>query len=163
DVEIELNGLSVRALSPASMAKHIAYHGQDNFLVPGTILENLLLENPGCSAERAIALAEKLGAGISEKFSGGYDHQIIESGKNLSGGEKQIICLVRTLLRSAEIFILDEFTNHLSAEIVQKVTRYLNSEEMAGRTLLVVSHQPISLRGRELRFERGRLQVELLR
>jgi ATP-binding cassette subfamily B protein len=136
---ILLNGTELREIYPEDLYSRIAYLGQDAFVFPGSILENVLIGNPNKSEQDAQILVDSLGLNLSSKFPDGLRHRIDADMKNLSGGERQIICLLRTLLRDADLYILDEFSNHLSDEVYRRVLGHIL--KMHGKTRLVVSHQ----------------------
>jgi len=69
-----------------------------------------------------------------------YDTIIGETGKKISGGEKQKISLARAFIKNSEIIIFDEATSHLDNESMKKIQKIIN-EDFANKTCIIVTHQ----------------------
>jgi|Deesub1362A_J573_1020465.scaffolds.fasta_scaffold01316_12 ABC-type transport system involved in cytochrome bd biosynthesis fused ATPase/permease subunit len=84
-----------------------------------------------------------------------------ETGKKLSGGEKQKIAIAQALLRKAHILIFDETTTHLDKESARRIGELIESN-FKEKTCLIISHQMKGFQGidRVIRVERGRLEEE---
>lgn len=150
---ILINNIDISNISPTALYGRIAYHGQDNFLFPGSILDNVLMGSPGKTEADALRLCHEIGIDIYKVFSDGFRHIVLEEAKNVSGGERQLICVIRTLLRDADIYILDEFANHLSEDVVRKISSYL--ERLSEKTVLIVSHHPVIANKNIIHFSSG--------
>lgn len=114
------------------------------FLFYGTILENLQLVRPGLTHEDIIAIARRYG--IYQVFDA-LPRKLLtavgENGKSISGGEKQLISVLRGLLIDPPILLLDEITSNLSPRIAQELTTNIYRHR-AGRITIIVAHQPLS-------------------
>jgi ABC-type multidrug transport system fused ATPase/permease subunit len=85
-------------------------------------------------------------ANIKEKVTeaGGLDGQVLESGENLSVGQRQLICLARALLKTPKILIMDEATANVDYEtdsIIQKCIR----QDLCNSTILTIAHRLVYL------------------
>jgi ABC-type multidrug transport system fused ATPase/permease subunit len=152
---ITIAGGEVRRLTRESLTGMISYHSQDNFLLEGSFLENVLLGNPRHSPADVQHLLAKMGLLGHSMFAQGLDFRIAESASNLSGGERQLICILRTLLRDAPIYLLDEYTNHLGRDVAEKLGHYLRG--LHDRMIIMVSHANLHLANKVVVMEYGRL------
>lgn len=124
---------------------HIAYVPQDVLLLPGTIRENLMLGSDEKSEQEMIEAAKVACAhSFIMEFSEGYDTNISELGKSLSGGQAQRICLARALLKDSDILILDEPTSsldeHNETQLIQNIF-----ETLQEKTVIMITHNVQSL------------------
>lgn len=176
DGQILINARELRELNVLDLRRRIAVVSQDPFLFDGTVAENLELalqassEVPGGDAEpsRHKALLEHalarlqqkqpLVAKLLERFPQGLAAQVGEGGRQLSGGQRQIVAILRALLREADVVIFDEATAHLDDEIrelVREGVQRLFSEKIC----VVLTHDPdlAALTKSQVRLEAGRM------
>ena len=137
---ISYNGQDIQTLPPTEYHKHILLVSQDTLLFPGTVKENLLMEQAAADEE----LTEIFQICGLESFiqQYGLDYMIENTGSNLSGGQRQRIGLARILLRRPELLILDEATSALDADTAEMVVK--NVAAFARRhfiTILAISHK----------------------
>ena len=114
---ITLDGIDVRDATLRSLRGQISIVTQDSVIFPGTIAQNIAYANPRASREQIVAAARR--AFAHDFITGkpqGYDTMLGEMGGQLSGGEKQRVCIARAILRNAPILILDEATSQVDAE-----------------------------------------------
>jgi len=150
---IRLGGVELDSIPSWELYQKIAYHSQDNFVFPGTLSENILFGNSSKSEAHLKDLFNNLQLDVNLTFRNGLQYMISEDTKSISGGERQLICILRTLLRDAEVYVFDEFSNHLSAANVSKFLAYIKTH-MSGKTVILVSHHLVdeSLPKIELEF-----------
>lgn len=136
---ILFNDTNIRALNMKKVRKDdIAIFLQEPYLFIGTMIENICLDE-GIIEEEIEVLCEKLGwQEIIEKK--GLDYEINEKASNLSGGEKQKIALLRSLLRKTSVVVLDEPTSWMDTEGYSKLIEYLATIKF-DKIILVISHE----------------------
>lgn len=157
-----LNGRDMLEENPVELRKKVSYCFQTPSLFGDTVAENLAfpfgIRSQKMNKERVSALFSLFH--MEESY-------LVHDVKNLSGGEKQRIALIRTLLFKPEILLLDEVTSALdaeNAEIVEKAILSLNRE---GVTVLWVTHNAVQSRkyaGKLLTIEGGQIgSLEVLK
>jgi ATP-binding cassette subfamily B multidrug efflux pump len=137
---ITVDGVDIRDLDPADLRGLIGFVQQDLFLFTGDILRNLVLDAT-VAPELARKAAERVGANrFIERLPDGYGHVLVERGRNLSVGERQLLSFARALARDPRILVLDEATSSVDASAELQIQRAV-AELMQGRTSLVVAHR----------------------
>jgi ATP-binding cassette, subfamily B, multidrug efflux pump len=137
---ITVDGVDIRELSTGDLRSAIGFVQQDLFLFTGDILHNLTLGAP-ITADAAQRAAARVGADrFIERLPSGYGHRLVERGRNLSVGERQLLSFARALALDPRILVLDEATSSVDAEAEAQIQRAI-AELMAGRTSLVVAHR----------------------
>ncbi|MGY5880259.1 MAG: ABC transporter ATP-binding protein [Candidatus Thorarchaeota archaeon] len=137
----------------------VALVSQEPYLFDGTVLENIKYGRPDATDDEIIQLCRMTNAcEFIETLPDAYDSVVLEGGKNLSSGQRQMITIVRTLAANPRILILDEATSRLDAyseSLVQKAQEKL----FAGRTTIVIAHRlsTIANADRILVFDKGKL------
>ena len=110
--EILIDGKNVRDYTLHTLRESIGMVLQKNVLFSGTIEENLRWGNQNATDEELVAAAKSAEADkFISTFSDGYDTMLDQSGKNVSGGQKQRLCIARALLKKPKIIILDDSTS----------------------------------------------------
>lgn len=109
---VKVGGVDVRDYSMESLRNSVAVVLQKNLLFAGTIKENLRWGNPDATDEQIeeacrLAQADE----FVRSFPDGYDSMIEQGGTNVSGGQKQRLCIARALLKQPKILILDDSTS----------------------------------------------------
>ena len=140
---ISYNGIDIRNIDMVSARKrHIALAEQEPQLVNDTVVYNILtvLGNPSAaSIEPSNRLVKLLGMEeLIEKGISGY--KINDKNTNISGGEKQKIAILRTLLKDSSFMIFDEPTSALDAKTASNFMEYLKSIKN-GKIIIIVSHE----------------------
>ena len=130
---------------------------QEPYLFDDTIIENIRYGKVDATDEEIIKLCKIIGANeFIEVLANGYHTEIIQSGKNLSAGQRQMITIARTMLANPKILILDEATSRLDAyseSLVQDAQELL----FKNRTTIVIAHRltTIANASRILVFDHG--------
>ncbi len=149
----------IRSISLESLHDAVSLIPQEPYLFDDTIIENIRYGKPEAKDEEIKKLCEILGANeFIEVLADGYQTKIIESGKNLSSGQKQMITIARTMLANPRILILDEATSRLDAyseSLVQDAQALL----FQNRTTVVIAHRltTITNASRIFVFDHGKL------
>ncbi|MBR2659659.1 ABC transporter ATP-binding protein [Candidatus Saccharibacteria bacterium] len=117
---------------------------QKPFVFDMTIKENLSLVDS--NTEHQIAACKTVGIHDTiMRLEKGYDTPLIADGSNLSGGQKQLLALARTLLSKSEVLLFDEVTSALDADTTKQVVKVLK-ELKKDHTILVITHKPEIMR-----------------
>jgi ATP-binding cassette subfamily B protein len=143
---VTIDGVDVRDLSFASLARAVGLVSQETYLFHATIRENLRFAKPDATDEELEAAARA--ARIHDLIASlpdGYDTVVGERGYRFSGGEKQRIAIARTVLRNPPVLVLDEATSALDVQTERAVGEALDALAQ-GRTTLVIAHRLSTVR-----------------
>ena len=141
-----IDGVDVRDLALADLARIVGVVSQETYLLHGTIRENLRHARPDATDEEMETAARR--AQIHELISAlpaGYDTVVGARGHRFSGGEKQRLAIARTLLRDPRILVLDEATSALDNETERAVQAAVD-EASRGRTTITIAHRLSTVR-----------------
>ncbi len=153
---------NLKDITLESLHSSVGLIPQEPYLFADTVIENIRYGNPETSDKAIFSLCKLIGADdFIEALPEGYQTQLLESGKGLSSGQRQMITIARTMLADPRILVLDEATSRLDAyseSLVQEAQRKL----FTGRTTFVIAHRLTTIRDvdRIVVFTKGRL-VEL--
>jgi ATP-binding cassette subfamily C protein len=124
-----------------ALRKEVSAVPQDVVLFSGTLLDNIRLFHNEIPEEEVYKALEKVEAlEIIQRLPKGIYTEIVERGKGISAGERQLIALARSVLFGAKIFILDEATSNIDVETehrIQKAVRELSKEN----TVIMIAHR----------------------
>ena len=139
--DLKVGGINVKDYDLESLRKEVACVLQKNVLFSGTITENIRWGDENASqkeVERVCKLAQA--DEFIQKFPKKYDTYIEEGGTNVSGGQKQRLCIARALLRKPKILILDDSTSAVDTKtdsLIQKAFK----EEIPDTTKIIIAQR----------------------
>ncbi len=142
---IKVGGVDVREYDLQALRDNVAVVLQKNVLFSGTIKENLRWGNKDATDEE-LEQACKLACAhdFIQSFPDGYDTHIEQGGKNVSGGQKQRLCIARALLKKPKILILDDSTSAVDTH-TDAMIRKAFAEEIPGTTKLIIAQRVTSI------------------
>ena len=143
---ILIDGKDLREYSRSSLQRAFGVVLQDGWLFAGTVRENILYGRPEASEEEMLRAAELAGAAHAiERLPQGYDTVLVESGANLSQGQRQLIAIARAVLASPRLLVLDEATSSVDARTELHIQQGM-MELMKGRTSFIIAHRLSTIR-----------------
>lgn len=139
------DGIDQAQIDPVDVRQNVTHMAQQVKLFRGTLRDNLLLGQPHADTQRMLRYAQMCGVHQwATRHPLGYDMPIAEGGVNLSGGQRQMVALARSLLMDGAIVLLDEPTSALDHGAEQALLARLQ-QELRNRTVILVSHKPSAL------------------
>lgn len=139
--EILIDGRNINEYNLSSLRQSIAVVLQDVFLFSGSILDNITLNDPRITTQKAKSAAKMVGAeGFIENLPRGFEYEVMERGATLSVGQRQLISFIRALVFDPKILILDEATSSVDTESEQLIQDAIDIL-VAGRTSIVIAHR----------------------
>jgi ATP-binding cassette subfamily B multidrug efflux pump len=144
--EILIDGTDIRQYTRASLRRAFAVVLQDGWLFSGSVRDNILYGRPGASEEEMRRAAALAGADHAiERLQDGYDTMLVESGANLSQGQRQLIAIARAALAAPTLLVLDEATSSVDARTELRIQQGM-LELMKGRTSFIIAHRLSTIR-----------------
>ena len=138
---VKVGGIDVRDYDMEVLRNEVSMVLQKNVLFTGTILDNLRWGNENATLEEAKHACELAQAAeFIERFPDGYETKIERGGTNVSGGQKQRLCIARALLKKPKILILDDSTSAVDTATDAKI-RTAFREEIPNTTKLIIAQR----------------------
>lgn len=138
---VKVGGRDVRDYDLATLRDGVSVVLQKNVLFSGTIKENLRWGNSEASDEEIKAACRQAQAAeFVESFPDGYDTYIEQGGSNVSGGQKQRLCIARALLKKPKVLILDDSTSAVDTH-TDALIRKAFATEIPGTTKLIIAQR----------------------
>ena len=147
---VKVGGVDVRDYDLEVLRDNVAMVLQKNVLFSGTIKENLRWGDPNTTDE-ALIHACKLACAdeFIQTFPDGYDTYIEQGGTNVSGGQKQRLCIARALLKKPKILILDDSTSAVDTKTDASIRKAF-AEEIPGTTKLIIAQRIASVQDADM-------------
>ena len=147
---LKVGGRDVREYDLKVLRDNVAMVLQKNVLFSGTIKENLRWGNPDATEEEMErACRQACAHDFICSFPDGYDTHIEQGGKNVSGGQKQRLCIARALLKKPKILILDDSTSAVDTATDAQIRKAF-AEEIPGTTKLIIAQRVASIQDADL-------------
>ena len=138
---VSVGGVDVRNYDMAALRDQVSVVLQNNVLFSGSILDNLRWGNPSATEEECKKACELACADeFIKQFPDGYNTHIEQGGTNVSGGQKQRLCIARALLKNPKILILDDSTSAVDTATDARI-RSAFKEIIPGTTKLIIAQR----------------------
>lgn len=143
--ELKVGGINVKDYDLDTLRNQVSMVLQNNVLFSGTIKENLRWGNKEASDEQIKQVCKLAQAdNFIEQFPDGYDTHIEQGGSNVSGGQRQRLCIARALLKDPKILILDDSTSAVDTR-TDFLIRKAFKEDLPNLTKLIISQRISSI------------------
>ena len=140
-----VGGVDVRDYNVQALREEVAMVLQKNELFSGTIKENLRWGNGNATDEELVRVCKLAQAdGFIRQFPDGYSTYIEQGGTNVSGGQKQRLCIARALLKKPKILILDDSTSAVDTR-TDALIRQAFREEIPDTTKIIIAQRVASV------------------
>ena len=159
DGSVCVGGTDVRRYDMEALRNQVSVVLQKNTLFSGTILDNLRWGNPDATEEECIEACRAACADeFIDRMPDGYHTRIERGGANVSGGQKQRLCIARALLKKPKVLILDDSTSAVDTATDAKI-RAAFAERIPGTTKIIIAQRISSVEGadRILVLDEGRI------
>ena len=145
DGQVKVGGVDVRDYDLKVLRDQVSMVLQKNVLFTGTIYDNIRWGDKDASEEEVKRVCRLAQAdGFVQEFPDGYNTQIVQGGNNVSGGQKQRLCIARALLKKPKILILDDSTSAVDTKtdaLIRKAFR----EEIPDTTKIIIAQRISSI------------------
>ena len=142
---LKVGGIDVRDYDLEVLRDNVAMVLQKNVLFSGSIKDNLRWGDPNATDEEMERVCRLACAhDFIMNFPEGYDHHIEQGGTNVSGGQKQRLCIARALLKKPKILILDDSTSAVDTATDAQIRKAFR-EEIPGTTKLIIAQRIASV------------------
>ena len=161
DGSVCVGGVDVRKYDTEVLRNQVSVVLQKNTLFSGTILDNLRWGNPDATDEECVAACRAACADeFIDRMPGGYHTMIQRGGSNVSGGQKQRLCIARALLKKPRVLILDDSTSAVDTATDAKI-RAAFAEQIPGTTKIIIAQRISSVQSadRILVLDDGRIDA----
>jgi len=135
------DGLDVEQIDLADWRKAVGYVGQDARLFHGSLRENVMIGRPEASADEFLRVMRLTGLDhVASRHPQGINLPIGEGGLGISGGQRQLVSLARSLLARPQLLLLDEPTSAMDSQTEAAFLEHL-ARATAGQAIVVVTHR----------------------
>lgn len=147
---VKVSGIDVRKYNLEALRDQVSMVLQKNVLFSGTIYDNIRWGNENATDDEVQNVCKLAQAdGFVREFPDGYNTQIVQGGNNVSGGQKQRLCIARALLKKPKILILDDSTSAVDTKtdaLIRKAFR----EEIPNTTKIIIAQRVSSIEDADL-------------
>lgn len=148
--EILIDGVNINSVNGDSVRLNFGMVLQDTWLFNGTIRENISYGKKDATDEEIIEVCKMSYAhSFIKRLDKGYDTVISQTGENISAGQKQLLCIARTMLKKPPMLILDEATSSIDTNTEIKIQKAFD-RIMQGRTAFIVAHRLSTIKSADL-------------
>lgn len=148
--EVLVDGVNVKDYSIYNLREGIGMVLQNNTLFSGSISDNLRWGDESASDEEVIAAATSSQADkFVSTFKDGYDTMITQGGTNVSGGQKQRLCIARALLKKPKVLILDDSTSAVDTATEAQIRKAFRNE-LADSTKIIIAQRISSVKDADM-------------
>jgi ATP-binding cassette subfamily C protein LapB len=138
---VTLDDTDIRQIDPSELRRFIGYVPQEITLFRGTIRENIILGSPEVDDARILRAADLSGVStFVGKQAKGFDMEIGEQGRGLSGGQRQSVAMARALLHDPPILVFDEPSSSMDNRTETRLKQNLR-QLLPGKTLILITHR----------------------
>lgn len=139
--EVLVGGINVKDYDIETLRNQVSVVLQNNVLFSGTILDNLRWGNSEATNEECVKACQLACADeFIQKFPDGYETHIEQGGTNVSGGQKQRLCIARALLKNPKILILDDSTSAVDTATDAKIRKAF-AQEIPNITKFIIAQR----------------------
>jgi len=143
---ILLDNIDIRNIKLSSLRSHIGLVLQEDYLFKGTVLENIRIGDPSAGIDEVKRVVKELGIEeFIESLPNGYNTSVLEGGKNLSAGQRQLIAFARALLSNPKILVLDEATSSVDP-YTEKLIQNALEKMIKDKTCIIIAHRLSTVR-----------------
>lgn len=146
--DIKLNDVELNKIATSTLREKIIYLPNSPFFFNTSLGNNIVypdLYQENIHKEKLEKIAKKLGIKeFVDKLPNRWETIIAEKGQNLSEGQKQLVSLMRALVKDYEIYLFDEFLSNINNDLKEKILPVI-FRELSGKTVIVISHDPTIL------------------
>ena len=143
DGAMMVEGIDSRQFRPAELRRAFRFVGQDANLFTGSVRENIALGAPGASDDDVISALQQSGADqFLARDAAGFDREVGEQGRKLSGGQRAFLALSRAFVTPYELLYLDEPTGAMDSNTESLLVEKLRAHIGERQTLIVATHRP---------------------
>ncbi len=158
---VRVGGVDVRQYDMEALRNQVAVVLQKNVLFSGSILDNLRWGNENATLEECKEVcAQACADEFIERFPDGYETHIEQGGTNVSGGQKQRLCIARALLKKPRVLILDDSTSAVDTATDAKIRRAF-AQRIPGTTKIIIAQRVASVQDadRIIVMDNGRVEA----